>query len=195
LDDLDWQLCQQCQAGDADACASLLKRHEAAIARQMWRFARDRAIQAELVQEVLVEAFLSLGNYRRQSVPFVHWLHRIATRVGYRYWKQLARKRRHQPIEDIDVAAPLVAPVSAAAEAAGAAKILHDLLAELPAADRLVLTFMYFDQLSLKQIADQTGWLVTVVKMRAHRARAKLRKLIESRNLTARLMEFSNGPA
>ncbi len=165
LDELDWPLCRECVAGDGDACRRLLKRHEPRIARQMWRFSRDRSIHAELVQEVFVQAYLSLHRYRPTTVPLEHWLLRIATRVGYRFWSQQVRRRKTEPL-GLDIPAP----ASGADDAAEAAQTLHKLLALLPAADRLVLTFMYFDDCNINEIADRTGWNPAMVKMRLYRA-------------------------
>jgi DNA-directed RNA polymerase specialized sigma24 family protein len=78
--------------GDSDAYTRLIKQHQPYVSRILWRFSRDRLVHEELVQDVFVEAYLSLGSYR-QKAPFGHWLSRIATRVGYRYWKQMARRQ------------------------------------------------------------------------------------------------------
>ena len=50
-------------------------------------FSRQPAVAEEMVQDVFVEAYLSLRGFRG-SAPFAHWLQKIATRVGYRYWKR-----------------------------------------------------------------------------------------------------------
>ena len=190
LDELDWRECRDCVAGDGEACARLFKRHESRIAHQMWRFSRDRATQGELVQEVFVQAYLSLHRYRPTKVPMEHWLVRIATRVGYRFWKQQARRRKTEPL-DLEIPAP----ASGADDAAEAAETLHKLLALLPAADRLVLTFMYFDDCSVSEIADRTGWNSAMVKMRLYRARNRLRKIIERKNLKEILLGAGHGSA
>jgi RNA polymerase sigma-70 factor (ECF subfamily) len=179
LDDLDWPECCDCLAGDGEACRRLFKRHEPRIAHQMWRFSRDRTVHIELVQEVFVQAYLSLHRYRPTAVPLEHWLVRIATRVGYRFWKQQARRQKNEPLT-LDIPAPQ-SGVSGAAEAA---ETLHELLALLPVVDRLALTLMYFDDCSIKEIAARTGWNVAMVKMRLFRARNRLRKIIERKNLT-----------
>ena len=194
LDDREWQLCQQTLAGNSAACTELLQRYQPEIARQMWRFTRNRATQEVLVQEVLVEAYLSLRHYRRQGVPFLHWLRCIATRVGYRHWKHEARRRKHLSLEGVDTPSPQ-ATDAPEAEAIQAAALLHDLLARLPAPDRLVLTLVYFEECSLKDIADRAGWNIAIVKMRVYRARNRLRKMIEDENLTERLMEVLHGNA
>lgn len=186
---LDGSLCRQCVAGDVQACERLLKRHEAQIARQMWRFTRDRAEQAELVQEVMTQVYLSLHRYRPKGTPLAHWISRIATHVGYGYWKQESRRRKHRSLDEAaDIAA--AAPPDSPSEAAG---ILHKLLSLLRPADRLALTLMYFDDCSILQIADRTGWNTAMVKMRVHRARKRLRKIIEQQNLTQTLLEHSHG--
>ena len=46
-----------------------------------------------------------------------------------------------------------------------------------------MLTLMYFEDCSTREIADRTGWTLTVVKVRAHRARQKLKKLLEKAGL------------
>jgi RNA polymerase sigma-70 factor (ECF subfamily) len=186
---LDWLQCRQCLAGDTQACERLLKRHESRIARQMWRFTRDRSVQSELVQEVMVQTFLSMHRYRPEKTPMAHWISRIATRVGYGYWKQESRRRKHRSLDDLIAAPPVQSPPSPEE----AAKLLHELLSLLLPADRLVLTLLYFDDCTVRQIADRTGWNTPMVKMRLHRARRRLRKIIEQRNLKETLLELSHG--
>lgn len=188
MDNADARQCQGCLAGDADACASLLKRHEPAIARQMWRFTRDRNTQAELVQDVLVEVYLSLHRYRPGKMPFDHWLGRIATRVGFRFWKRQSRRRQHVSLEKVDVPAATDRPPDQTA-----AELLHDLLGQLGVKDRLVLTLVYFEQCSMLEIAMRTGWTSAMVKMRASRARRRLKALIVKNHLMDSLLEAAHG--
>lgn len=137
----------------------------------------------ELVQDVFVEAYFSLKSYRGRA-PLIHWLRRIGVRVGYRYWKEQARAKDTVSLRDFDAVA---ADELDAVEPSAAAEILHALLARLPAADRLVLTLMYFEQCSTKDIAKRMGWTRAMVKMRAHRARKKLKAIAESENLLEKL--------
>jgi len=165
-------------AGDGEAYARLVRRYERPVASQMWRFCRDRAQCEQLVQDVFVEAWQSLSGYRGDA-PFLHWLRRIATRVGYRFWKQSDKQAEHQPLQPFDASEPAGEEL----EASEAAALLHALLAKLPASDRLVLTLMYFEDCGTEEIADRTGWTRPMVKMRAYRARRKLKKMIEAGNL------------
>jgi RNA polymerase sigma-70 factor (ECF subfamily) len=190
MESLDRLQCEQCKAGDNDACAQLLKRHEKRIARLMWRFTRNRGIQAELVQEVFVQAYLSLPRYQPTGVPFEHWLVRIGTRVGYQFWKKQSRSRQMQPLTE---ATGVPASAIETLDPSAAAGILHDLLALLPPPDRLVLTLMYFEECSIKEIAQRAGWNAAIVKMRAYRARNRLKAIIEQKNMADVLKDIIYG--
>ncbi len=162
-------------SGDSAAYACLIDRYQNVIAKRMWRFTRDRVSLDELVHEVFVEAYMSLRGFKRVA-PFLHWLNRIATRVGYRFWKKQKRDALLAvPLQDWD---GVVDPNADALEAAEAAETVHCLLAQLRPRDRLVLTLMYIEELSVANVAEQTGWSKTMVKVQAHRARKKLKKLI-----------------
>ncbi len=169
-------------AGDGDAYARLIVRHQARVAAHMWRFTRNRVIYEELVQDVFVEAYLNLRKFRGDA-SWEHWLLKIATRVGYRYWKQQARERGRGtlPLLDHDTAA--TAP--AAGSAKEAAEQVHQLLAQLAPRDRLVLTLIYLEGCTIDEAAQLAGWSRTMTKVQAHRARGKLRKIAIGCQLSA----------
>lgn len=170
---------EQTRQGDPDAYQRLVERHQEHVGRILWRFSRDRRVHEELVQDVFVEVYLSLGTYSGKA-PFEHWLARIATRVGYRYWKERARQRELEPFSveewdrvsgDKDVLETL--------EPGQAAALLHRLLEQLPPRDRLVLTLRYLEECDVAETARRTGWSKAMVKVQTLRARNKLRKRIE----------------
>lgn len=162
--------------GDESAYARLIARYQATISQQMWKYSRDPLVVEELVQEVFVESYVGLRQFRGQA-PFVHWLRRIATRVGYRYWKRKARK---QETEALLQSQTLNASVPADdASPREAAEWLHGVLSRLAPEDRLVLTLHYFEGLDMNSIAERMGWTRTLAKVRAFRARKRLRVLLE----------------
>jgi RNA polymerase sigma-70 factor (ECF subfamily) len=161
-------------AGDGEAYARLIRRHQDRVARRMWRFTRDPLELESLVQTVFVEAYKSLGGFRGTG-PLEHWLLRIATRVGYRFWKRRDRRRgRAIPLGEYDP------PADAPDEPSEAAERLHAMLGRLKARDRLVLTLMYFEDCSVADIAEQTGWSESMVKVQLHRARKRLKSLLDN---------------
>ncbi len=166
--------------GDEDAFARLVDRHGEAVQRQMRNFARDSAQAEELAQDVFVEAYLGLGKFRGDA-PFRHWLARIATLTGYNFWKRREKTKKHRPLHDgMDIAGPGTEKTGGAGGADRgdeAAALLHDLLATLPAADRLAMTLMYLEQLGQDEIAARMGWTRVAVAVRLYRAKQKLKKL------------------
>ncbi len=161
--------------GDSNAYTRLIKQHQSHVSRILWRFSRDHLVHEELVQDVFVEAYLSLGSYREKS-PFGHWLSRIATRIGYRYWKQIAR--RHET-ESFSLAEWDQLPDESPDEMdpGRAADLLHRLLAQLRPRDRLVLTLRYLEGCDVAETARRTGWTRSMVKVQSLRARKRLEKL------------------
>ncbi|HEV3002870.1 MAG TPA: RNA polymerase sigma factor [Pirellulales bacterium] len=174
--ELDWCDIRATLGGDGQAYARIVRRYQDQIASQMWRLSRRRADCEQLVHDVFVEAFLSLKHFQGRA-PLLHWLRKIATRVGYRYWKQQARLRRQATVTLQDWHKS--SPAEQRADEAEAASQVHALLAQLPPRDRLVLTLIYLEGCSVAEAAERAGWSQTMTKVQAHRARKKLKKLLE----------------
>jgi len=172
-----------CLHGDSEAFERLVRRHQGHIARLMWRFVRDRTECERLVQDVFVEAYFSLKSYKGKA-PFLHWLRKIGTRVGYRFWKEQGKAKRFLPLQDFD---SIEVHEKRSIDAGKASEILHCLLARLPGPERLVLTLMYFEDCGTREIAQRTGSSRAAVKMRALRARRKIKQIAERENLVEKL--------
>jgi len=164
------------RSGDEAAFARLVGRHQPAVARLLWRFTREPARLEELVQDVFVEAYFGLDGYRGEA-PLERWLARIATRIGYRFWKKRGRQAP-VPLDGFDPVAP-----ADDLDPAAAGALVHALLSRLPPAERLVLTLMYFDGCSIADIAGRMGWSRAMVKMRAYRARRRLKEIAGNERL------------
>jgi RNA polymerase sigma-70 factor (ECF subfamily) len=162
--------------GDSDAYRRLIERHQEHVSGILWKFSRDRLVHEELVQDVFVEAYMSLGSYRAKA-PFAHWLARIATRVGYHYWKQMARRRERESytLEEWDQM-PDEPPERM--DPSQAASLVHRLLAQLRPRDRLVLTLRFLEGCNVAETARRTGWTKSMVKVQTQRAKKRLEKLI-----------------
>ncbi len=172
----DWSEIRACLSGDQHAYARLVTRYQSYVFRQMWHFTRDPHDQDELVQEVFIEVYRSLGKYRGDA-PLLHWIRRIATRTGYWYWRQQSRRRRLEEALVFQHTDRILEPEDAGASEA--AEHLHGLLAQLPASERLILTLTYFENCTSTEIAARTGWSATLVRVQAYRARQKLKHLLE----------------
>jgi len=178
----DWEDIQASLDGDGAAYGRLVERYEKDIARQMLRYSRDPREVRELTQEVFVQAYQSLPGYKPQA-PFVHWLRRIASRVGYRLWTYQARERqRTTPLEVWHERLQAVDPK--AQSPSEAAEYLFTLLERLKPEDRQILTLFYSEGLEVKEIAERMEWEVSRVKVRMHRARKQLKDMLEAAGYT-----------
>lgn len=178
----DRQDIEDARNGDHEAFRRLVERYESDISRLMWRFSQSERVCEELVQEAFVEAYFSLESYKFKA-PFLFWLKTIATRVGYRLWKRQAKERQFVQLESVaDMEAPQNRDNSEEVN-----KIVNTLLAQLAPADRMVLTLLYFEKCSVREIAQHMGWNQALVKTRAYRARKKLLGIANSMQVWEKL--------
>jgi RNA polymerase sigma-70 factor (ECF subfamily) len=73
----------------------------------------------------------------------------------------------------------VVEPGAADENAEAARQLIQRLLSRLSPSARLVITLLEIEERTVKEIADLTGWSVPLVKVRAFRARAEMRKTLE----------------
>ncbi len=171
---------------DQDASRELVE-HCQALVWKLVRAHRSRSIPDEdLAQEVFLKLFSRLDRYEpRDGIPFEHWLSRLAVRTCLDALR--TERRRPQPadpplseaagewLETLrrDEASPPIDEVLAARE------LVDALLARLPPKDRLVLTLLDMEERSVAEVSAITGWSRSLVKVRAFRARRRLRAVVE----------------
>ncbi len=186
VENTDWSDVAASVRGDDEAYGRLVRRYEKPITGLLWRFTRDAVQCEELVQQVFVEAYFSLKTYRGDA-PLLHWLRKIATRTGYRYWREKAKEPQETSLPELDVLEEIQAVEEDRIDPAEAAAVLHSLLSRLPPDDRLVLTLMYFEECSTQEIAERVGWTRAKVKTQALRARRKMKEIAEREHLLEKL--------
>lgn len=176
----DLALVNAALAGDEGAYMAIVEAHQPMVARLMWRFTTDSLKLEELVHDTFVQAYFSLGKYRGTG-PLGGWIRTIGVRVGYRHWKEKAREKNRDELNDQIARDPgVIHALEADPEPASAAhQALHAALGQLPPRDRLVLTLLYWERCSTEEAAKLTGWSGSMVRVQAFRARKKLKKLLE----------------
>jgi len=180
----DEQLIAEILAGDSSQFERIFIRHRPRVTRVAARFFDRPDRIEEIVQEVFAKAFFALADYSEdRGASFGAWLSRIAINTCY---DELRRTRRRPEgyaaalTEDESVAlVRLLRPKQADAESALISRDLaHKLLSKLTADDRIVLTLLDCEEMSVSEIAKSLGWGISKVKVRAHRARAALRRVL-----------------
>lgn len=172
------------RAGEDSAARALVDRLYPLVIRIVRSHLPRRAAEEDLAQEVFVKLFARLDQYEpRAEVPFEHWVSRLAVRTCLDALRA-ERRRPEWRVSDLsEEQAAWVefmlrdAAVEPAADADAARAVVEQLLAQLPPDDRLVLGLLDLEQRSVKEIASLTGWSRALVKVRAFRARRKLRAL------------------
>ena len=164
------ELVAACRAGDPKAFAELVRRHQTRVFRLAGRFFRRREDVEDVAQDTFVTAWRRLGTYAARA-PFEHWITRVCLRTCY---ARMSSERRLPP--SVEVPEPVAAPPDVVT-----AIDLERVLARLAPADRFVLLLLDGEGWSVSEIAARVGWTATNVKVRAFRARRRLRRALEER--------------
>jgi len=177
------------RAGDEAAFEQLFERHRPRVARVASRFLPRREAVEEIVQETFTRAFFALDSYAgAHAASFPAWLSQIAVNLCYDELRRARRRPQHDsheltPEESEAIGASLRNTLGSAPRDVESDLVSRDLagklLARLDAEDRLVLTLLDAEGLSVAEIAAHTGWSASKVKVRAHRARASLRRILK----------------
>lgn len=183
----DFEIIRRVLHGEIDRFAELIARYQQHVTRITNRHVPSDRV-AEVAHDVFVRAYTSLSGFSGQT-PFEHWLSGIAVRTCYDFWR--ARRREELPVSamtlehqawmDHVLAAESDEQFREQARRQEAAELLQWALGFLSAENRLVLTLVHLDGYSVRDAADLLGWSVVNVKVRAHRARHMLRKLLLER--------------
>jgi RNA polymerase sigma-70 factor (ECF subfamily) len=168
--------------GDAASFEPLVAKYSPRVFATARRYARRESEIEDIAQEVWLKAFDKLKSFRGEA-PFEHWLMRMTVRTCYDFLRGHQRNRESSFSElsepENDWLERFVAAPETATDNADAAKLLIERVMEkLSPPARLVITLLEIEDRSVKEIAQLTGWSVPLVKVRAFRARAEMRKIL-----------------
>jgi len=147
------------------------------------RYARRENDVEDIVQEVWTKAFQKLATFRRDA-PFEHWLMRLAIRTCYDFLRQHRRNRETAFSELSDPEENWLDqfsadPDSGREDTAAARQLVERILNQLSPSARLIITLLEIEDRPVKEIAQLTGWSITLVKVRAFRARAEMKRCLQ----------------
>lgn len=167
----DSELISLAAAGDQNAFALLVLRHQGRIFHLAFRFSRDRQDAEDLAQEIFFKAWRHAGSFRGESA-FSTWLYRVAVNTCLNH-RQRA-KARPDPVSLTGELEAGGAPASDSLVTSEREARLRDALATLPPRQRLALALISFEDKSYEEIAAAMGISLAAVESLLFRARRNL---------------------
>jgi RNA polymerase sigma-70 factor, ECF subfamily len=184
--DVDPALVKACQRGEQGALDTLIRATYADVYALCRRMLADPDEAADATQEVYLRVMRSVLGFRGDSA-FGTWLHRVSVNVCLTALRKRSKARAAGmvaggapfalPGDEIALQSTGGGPDDLAATADLAARS-EAALATLPEDARAVVVLRDIEGLSTKEVADLLGVTETVVKVRLHRAHARLRTLV-----------------
>ena len=183
---MDLDLAQQAQEGDESAFAEIVRRYSPRVFSVASRFFRQRSLVEEAAQEVFLKAYTQLGSFEGRG-SLEGWLTRIATNTCLNIVRD-AKRRPEYTLSDLsndeqgwlDQLPALDGGEQSSVENSLVATDLADrLLSVLSPEDQQALLMIDGEDASIKEVAQATGWSESKVKVRAFRARKKVREAME----------------
>ena len=183
MEPTDTELISAVLKGDVKSFEPLAKRYQPRIFATARRYARRESEVEDIVQEVFIKAFQKLASFRGEA-PFEHWLMRLTVRTCFDFLRAHQRNRETSFSELSDEEGDWLERVKAGPDDVrddvnAAKQLVERVLAQLSPESRLVITLLEIEDRTVKEIAELTGWSMPLVKVRAFRARAQMRKLLE----------------
>jgi RNA polymerase sigma-70 factor (ECF subfamily) len=177
----DAELLQRIRDGATDDFAEIVRRHQPRVFAILHRYERDAQRLEDLAQETFLKAWRALDQFDGRA-PFEHWITRIAIRTALDHLRR--EKRRQHEIGFPELGEDALDWLRIGDEqnelaARGAAEILRLAMQQLSPADRVVITLQEIEGRSLKEIAVVMGASGLAVRVRAVRARQKLKRALE----------------
>ena len=177
----DTELVAKARRGDRSAFGDLIDRHQPMAQRVAARVVGRGDIARELMQEALLQAYLSLDRLQ-DGGRFSSWLYGIVLNVC----KSHLRDQTRAPLSLEEMiggrrfeAVPLT-NIEPDPQEVAEARELHALVLravdELSPRNRTATLLFYYDQLRVREVAAVLGISVTAVKGRLHKARGQLRE-------------------
>jgi RNA polymerase sigma-70 factor (ECF subfamily) len=177
----DTELVARIRGGATDDFAELIQRHRSFVFSILYRYERDAHKLEDLAQDAFVKAWRALDQFDGRA-PFQHWLSRIAVHAALDHLRR--EKRRHAEVALPELGEDALDWLRAdderpELESRQAAEVLALAMRELSPAEQVVITLQELEGLSVKEICVRTGSNGVAVRVRAMRARTKLRKILE----------------
>src|SRR5580698_1407925 len=171
---------ERVRAGDEEAAREMFQHLFPLVIKVVRSHLPRRMSEEDLTQTVFMKVFANLNQYSGRA-PLEHWVSRIAVNTCI---KALRAEKVRPELRWADLSEEETAVLDWLAttdedlhpdRSMASRDLVEKLLAELKPKDRLVINLMNLEGRTLEEVSQITGWNQAVIKVRAFRARAKLR--------------------
>jgi RNA polymerase sigma-70 factor (ECF subfamily) len=177
--------------GDQEAARALLNHLFPLVMSVVRGHLPRRASEEDLAQTIFVKVFAKLNQFSG-TVPLEHWVSRIAVNTCLNAlqaekvrpelrWADLSEEEEHV-IQSLASTSEDLPPDQSLA----ARDLVDKLLAILKPNDRLLMKLLHLEGRSVAEVRQATGWNDSLIKVRAFRARRKMKKHLEALTQEAR---------
>jgi len=169
---------------DDEAARELVRQLYPLVAKLVRAHRPRRAAEEDLSQMIFIKVFQKLSQFSGK-VPLEHWVSRIAVNTCL---NQIASEKVRPELRQADLSEEEQAVVENLAATSeelapdrrfASRQLVEHLLAALKPAERLVIDLLYLQGRSVAEIKKITGWNEPLVKVRAFRARQKMKEQLK----------------
>ena len=165
--------------GDSHAFSTLVERYQDFIFTIIIRMVKVREEAEEVAQDTFIKAFESLESFRGES-KFSSWLYSIAYRKALDRIRKNNRTRTTELIEEVtEHEVESIENALHYLEDQERKQMIRDCISQLNEQEAAIITFYYFEEQSVKEIAAITQLSEDNIKVKLHRSRKKLFTLLK----------------
>ena len=184
----DQTLLEMYQQGNREAISQLLERHTRRVRDYVRMMVKDNDVADDLTQEILIKVVrvIDEGRYIDKG-RFLPWILRIAHNRVLDYFRA---QKQLKTVSETSAGFDILGNMNMAEPSIEESMIweqraedIRALVEELPNEQREVVRMRYYDGLSFKEIAEQTGVSINTALGRMRYALINLRQLIKKKNL------------
>lgn len=165
------EIVERLKQGDRDALGELYAIYGNKALRTAYLICSDRFLAEDVVSEVFICVYKNIGKLK-ETEHFRGWFFRILGRAAVKICK---REGRVKPTEDIGVILDRGGGVRDEYFAAERFKELYGEIERLSPKLRAVIVLYYFNDMSIREIAQSLGLFEGTVKSRLYRAKKELK--------------------
>src|SRR5213083_2230979 len=165
-----------------EAARELVRQLYPLVVKLVRAYRPRRTAEEDLCQMIFIKVLQNLSQFSGK-VPLEHWVSRIAINTCI---NQIEAEKARPELREADLSEEQTAVVRNLAtttdhlapdQSFASRQLVEHLMKALRPAERLVIDLLYLQQRSVAEIRTVTGWSGALVKVRAFRARQKMKQL------------------